>query len=115
MGKLTKEFNDYRKKMNAALLDSDNLVMKRLFNIDSQSYDEGALSAKTKEMLGLVASLVLRCDDCIRYHLIQCHDLGLNRKELFEVLSIAQVVGGSIVIPHSRRALEFWDDIEQTA
>ncbi len=114
MGKLVEEYNQYRNKMNDALLDTDNKVIKRFFNIDTNTYLEGALSVKTKEMMGLVASMVLRCDDCIKYHLLKCHNLGMNKEELFEIFSIANVVGGSIVIPHTRRALEFWNDIETT-
>ncbi|MEI6750305.1 MAG: carboxymuconolactone decarboxylase family protein [Bacteroidales bacterium] len=111
MGKKVEDYNAYRQKMNKRLLASDNLVIKRIFNIDTNAYQEGALPVKTKEMLGLVASMVLRCDDCIKYHLLRCHENGLSGKELFEVLAIANLVGGTIVIPHTRRAIEFWDDI----
>ncbi len=109
-----KDFNDYRANMNDKLLAEDNLVLKRFFNLDTNAYTEGALPVKTKEMMGLVASMVLRCDDCIKYHLIRCHEQGMNRKELFEIFSIANLVGGSIVIPHTRRALEFWEELEKT-
>ena len=108
-----KDFNDYRARMNDKLLSEDNLVLKRFFNLDTNAYAEGALPVKTKEMMGLVASMVLRCDDCIKYHLIQCHEQGMNRQELFEIFSIANLVGGSIVIPHTRRALEFWEELEK--
>lgn len=111
MGKL-QEFNEYREKMNEKILSGNNKVIKRFFNLDTNAYAEGALNVKTKEMLGLVASMVLRCDDCIRYHLIRCKDEGLSKEELFEVFAIANLVGGSIVIPHTRRALEFWEEIE---
>jgi AhpD family alkylhydroperoxidase len=111
MGKKVDEYNVYRRKMNERLLASDNLVIKRIFNIDTNAYTHGALSVKTKEMLGLVSSLVLRCDDCIKYHLLRCHENGLTEQELFEVFAIANLVGGTIVIPHTRRAVEFWDDI----
>jgi AhpD family alkylhydroperoxidase len=104
-------FNVYREKMNARILDADNLVIKRFFNLDTQAYLPGALDVKTKEMLGLVASLVLRCDDCIRYHLLKCHEQKVTKEELFEVLSIGTLVGGSIVIPHLRKAVEFWDSL----
>lgn len=107
-----KAFNDYRSKMNERILQEDNLVIKRLFNLDTQTYSEGELSVKTKEMLGLVASMVLRCDDCIKYHLEKCHDAGTTRKEFFEIFSVANIVGGSIVIPHLRRAVEFLDQLE---
>jgi len=107
-----KEFNDYRSKMNERILSADNLVLKRLFNLDTNTYDEGALSVKTKEMLGLVASMVLRCDDCIKYHVQKCHENGVSKAEIFEVFAIANIVGGTIVIPHLRRAVEFWEQLE---
>lgn len=106
-------FNAYRAKMNEKLLAGDNKVLKRFFNLDSNAYQEGALPAKTKELLGLVASMVLRCDDCISYHLGKCYDLGVTREEVFEVFSIANLVGGSICIPHTRRALEYWEALER--
>lgn len=105
------EFNDYRAKMNERIMQSDNLVLKRLFNLDSNTYSDGALSVKTKEMLGLVASMVLRCDDCIKYHLQKCHEEGVTTEEVFEVFAVANIVGGTIVIPHLRRAVEFWDQL----
>jgi len=106
------DFNAYRSKMNKKLLSSDNLVIKRFFNLDTNAYLDGAIPAKTKEMLGLVSSMVLRCDDCIKYHLVKCHEQHLSREELFEIFAIANLVGGSIVIPHTRRALEFWEELE---
>ncbi|MBK6345623.1 MAG: carboxymuconolactone decarboxylase family protein [Bacteroidales bacterium] len=112
MGKKADEFNQYRQRMNNRLLEADNnKVIKRIFNVDTNAYLEGVLPVKTKEMLGLVSSLVLRCDDCVRYHLIRCHENGMSENELFEVLGIANLVGGTIVIPHTRRAVEFWDDL----
>ena len=111
MGTKVDEFNEYRQKMNERILSSDNLVIKRIYNIDTNAYLDGALPVKTKELLGLVSSLVLRCDDCIKYHLLRCHENGVVEKELFEVLAIANLVGGTIVIPHTRRAVEFWDDL----
>ena len=105
-------FNSYRSKMNDRILASDNLVIKRLFNLDTNTYSEGALSVKTKEMLGLVSSMVLRCDDCIKYHLENSHKAGLTKEEVVESLSIATLVGGTIVIPHLRRAYEYWDALE---
>ena len=113
MGKQLEEFNEYRQKMNEKLLAEDNLVLKRFFNLDTNAYQEGALPVKTKEMMGLVASMVLRCDDCIKYHLIKCHEQQMNKAELMEVFAIANLVGGSIVIPHTRRALEFWEELEK--
>lgn len=106
------EFNDYRAKMNERLLSNDNLVIKRFFNLDTNTYAEGALDIKTKEMLGLVASTVLRCDDCIKYHLEKSFNAGLTRKEMLEVMQVGVIVGGSIVIPHLRRAYEFWEELE---
>jgi AhpD family alkylhydroperoxidase len=105
------EFNSYREKMNEKILGADNLVLKRLFNLDTNTYQEGALPVQTKEMLGLVASMVLRCDDCIKYHLGKCHELGITREQIFEVFAVANIVGGTIVIPHTRRAVEYWDSL----
>lgn len=114
MSNLVQEFNDYRSKMNEKLLADDNKVIKRIFNLDTNTYTEGALDVKTKELLGLVASAVLRCDDCIKYHLETCYKLGINRKEMMEAMSVATLVGGTIVIPHLRRAYEFWEALEET-
>jgi AhpD family alkylhydroperoxidase len=113
MSNKVEEFNEYRKKMNDKLLSENNLVLKRIFNIDTNAYTDGALPSKTKEMLGLMASMVLRCDDCIRYHIEKCHSLKISKPELFEIFAIANLVGGTIVIPHTRRALEFWEDLEK--
>ncbi len=106
------EFNEYRAKMNERILSQDNLVIKRLFNLDTNTYAEGALNVKTKEMLGLVASMVLRCDDCIKYHLGKCKEEGISTAEIFEVFAIANIVGGTIVIPHLRRAVEYWEALQ---
>lgn len=105
-------FNEYRAKMNEKILAEDNKVLKRFFNLDTNAYQDGALSSKTKELLGLVASMVLRCDDCIRYHLGKCFNEGVNKEEIFEVFAIANLVGGSICIPHTRRAVEYWEALE---
>jgi AhpD family alkylhydroperoxidase len=102
------EFKAEREKLNALTLANANLEIKRFFNLDTMTYKDGVLPAKQKEMLGLVASMVLRCDDCIRYHLDKCHELQVSTEEVMEVMNIALVVGGSIVIPHLRRAVEFW-------
>lgn len=107
------EFNEYREKMNQKILSQDNLVLKRIYNIDTNAYMEGALDSRTKELLGLVSSMVLRCDNCIKYHLLKCFELGFNKTEIFEVFAIANLVGGTIVIPHTRRAVEFWDELEK--
>jgi AhpD family alkylhydroperoxidase len=113
MTNLTDEFNEYRQKMNEKILSADNLVIKRLYNLDTNTYQDGAIPSKTKEMLGLVASMVLRCDDCVKYHLQKCHEQGLSSKELFEIFAVANIVGGTIVIPHTRRALEFWEGLSE--
>jgi AhpD family alkylhydroperoxidase len=115
MSDLISEFNDYRAKMNEKLLADDNKVIKRIFNLDTNAYSEGALDVKTKELLGLVASAVLRCDDCIKYHLETAYKNGVNRTEMMEAMSIATLVGGTIVIPHLRRAYEFWEALEESA
>lgn len=108
-----KEFNDYRQKMNDRILAQDNKVLKRFWSLDNQTYKDGALDLKTKELLGLVASMVLRCDDCIKYHLGTANEIGINTDEIYEVFSVANLVGGSIVIPHTRRAAEYWDILEE--
>lgn len=113
MSDQVKEFNDYRSKMNEVILGKDNLVIKRLFNLDTQTYSEGALTVKTKEMLGLVASMVLRCDDCIKYHLEKCKEQGCATEEIYEIFAVANIVGGTIVIPHTRRAAEFWEELNK--
>lgn len=110
--KSVKAFNDYRAKMNEKLLAApNNKVIKRIFNVDTNAYMQGALDIKTKEMLGLVASMVLKCDDCVFYHLEKCYEQGVTTEELMEVFGIANLVGGTIVIPHTRRAMEFWEDL----
>lgn len=111
MSNLVKEFNDYRTKMNEVILGKNNLVMKRLWNLDTNTYEPGALDSRTKEMLGLVASMVLRCDDCIKYHLGACYEEGLGTEEIYEVFAVANIVGGTIVIPHTRRAAEYWEEL----
>jgi AhpD family alkylhydroperoxidase len=106
------EFNEYRSRMNEKILSQQNKVINRLFNLDTNTYEGGALSSEIKEMLGLTASLVLRCDDCVRYHLQKCYEKGVNKEQLFEILAVANIVGGTIVIPHTRRAVEFWEALE---
>jgi AhpD family alkylhydroperoxidase len=113
MNEKVKEFRDYRARMNEKILAADNKVIKRIYNIDTNTYMEGALSTKTKEMLGLVSSMVLRCDDCIKYHLEKCQEQGVTTEELFEVFSVANLVGGTIVIPHTRRAVEYWEALNE--
>jgi AhpD family alkylhydroperoxidase len=109
---IVREFNDYRQKMNERILAHDNKTLKRFWSLDNQAYQEGALDKKTKELLGLVASMVLRCDDCIKYHIGTCYELGVTKDEIFEVFTIANLVGGSICIPHTRRAVEYWEALE---
>ena len=105
------DFTKFRKRMNERILGHDNQVVRRFFALDTQTYQGGALDVKTKEMLGLVASLVLRCDDCVSYHVAQCKEAGVSEDEFFEIFSVGLVVGGSIVIPHLRRAVDFLDEI----
>ncbi|HRX24123.1 MAG: carboxymuconolactone decarboxylase family protein [Chitinophagales bacterium] len=109
MSQLIEEFNDYRARMNEVILGKNNKVINRLFNLDTNTYADGALPVSTKEMLGLVASMVLRCDDCIKYHLGKCHEEGVTTEQVYEVFAIANIVGGTIVIPHTRRAAEYWE------
>ena len=106
-----RDFTAFRQRMNERILGHDNQVVKRFFALDTQTYKAGALDVKTKEMLGLVASLVLRCDDCVSYHVAQCLEAGVSEDEFFEVFSVGLVVGGSIVIPHLRRAVDFLDQM----
>ena len=105
------EFNSERERLNKLVLAEDNLVLKRLYNLDTQTYAEGALPVSTKEMLGLVASMVLRCDDCIKYHLGKSHELGVTTEQMYEIFAVANIVGGTIVIPHTRRAAEYWEEL----
>jgi len=109
MSDLISDFNSYRSKMNDVILAKDNLVLKRFWSLDNQAYADGALPSKTKELMGLVASMVLRCDDCIKYHLGKCYILETSTEEMYEVFAIANLVGGSIVVPHTRRAAEYWE------
>ena len=111
MGKLVEEFNNYRTRMNDRIMDTADTNMKRFLALDITTYANGSLDVKTKEMLGLVASMVLRCDDCIKYHLGKCYEAGVNSSEMNEIFMISNLVGGSIVIPHYRRAVEYWDEL----
>lgn len=113
MSELIDDFNAYRSRMNEVILGNNNLVLKRLWNLDTNTYEAGALNTKTKEMLGLVASMVLRCDDCIKYHLGKCFEQGVSTAELYEVFAVANIVGGTIVVPHTRRAAEYWEALQQ--
>ncbi len=109
---LVTDFNEYRSRMNDLILSKDNLVIKRLWNLDTNTYAAGALDVKTKELLGLVASMVLRCDDCIKYHLGKANELEVTTEQLYEVFAVANIVGGTIVIPHTRRAAEYWEELK---
>jgi AhpD family alkylhydroperoxidase len=111
MGKLLDDYNEYRDKMNQKILAADNTAIKRFYAVDTLTYQVGALPVKTKEMMGLVASMVLRCDDCIRYHLQKCKHEGVTKEEFFEIFSVALTIGGSIIIPHLRRAVEFLEEL----
>ena len=107
------EFNAYRSKMNARILEDNNKIVKRIFNLDTNAFMDGALSKKTKELLGLGNSLVLRCDDCVKYHLEACSELNVTADELVEAMSVSLLVGGTIMIPHLRRAYEYWDALQE--
>jgi len=109
------EFNDYRSKMNDKIIGSNNKILKRIFNLDTNAFTEGAVNKVTKEMIGLSTSMVLRCDDCVRYHLTKCFELGVTDEQVFEIFSIANLIGGTVVIPHLRRAVEFWGDLQEEA
>lgn len=108
-----KQFREERERLNKIVLEQGGLTIKRFFNLDTQAYAEGALPVKTKEMLGLVSSLVLRCDDCVLYHLLKCHEEGVTDEEFAEAISIGLVVGGSITIPHIRRAFKAWNELKE--
>ena len=108
---LVDDFNSYRSKMNEKILSSDSLIIKRIFNLDTNAYSEGHLDVRTKELIGLTCSLVLRCDDCVRYHLGKCKDVGLSTDQVHEAMGVATLVGGTIVIPHLRRAYEYWEEL----
>jgi AhpD family alkylhydroperoxidase len=110
---LVTQFNEYRGKMNERIMESDSLIIKRIFNLDTNAYQEGALDVKSKELIGLTCSLVLRCDDCVKYHLGKCKEVGFTTGEVHEAMGVATLIGGTIVIPHLRRAFEYWDDLQK--
>jgi len=110
---IVEEFNAYRSKMNEKMLEDNNKIIKRIFNLDTNTYMEGVLSRKTKELLGLGNSLVLRCDDCVKYHLEECHKLGMSKEEVIEAMSVSLLIGGTIIIPHLRRAFEYWEALDE--
>lgn len=109
---LVENFNEYRSKMNEKILAADDLIIKRIFNLDTNAYAAGHLDVKSKELIGLTCSLVLRCDDCVKYHLGKCKEIGFTTEEVHEAMGIATLVGGTIVIPHLRRAFEFWEELQ---
>lgn len=109
---LVNDFDTYRSRMNEKIMASENLILKRIFNLDTNAYAEGSLDVRTKELIGLTCSLVLRCDDCVKYHLGKCKEQGLTAKEVHEAMGVATLVGGTIVIPHLRRAFEYWEALE---
>ena len=109
---LVKQFNDYRARMNEKIAEGDNLIIKRIFNLDTNAYAEGVLDVKTKELIGLTCSLVLRCDDCVKYHLGKCKELNFSTTEINEAMGVATLIGGTIVIPHLRRAFEYWEALQ---
>jgi len=115
MSNPVKKFNDYRSRMNERLLDDSSKMLKRIFSLDKQAFQKGELDVATKELLGLVASTVLRCDDCIKYHLENCYKENLSKTTVMETLEIATLVGGTIVIPHLRRAYEYWEALESNS
>ncbi len=108
---LVEQFNQYRSRMNERIATSDDLVIKRIFNLDTHAYQPGMLDVRSKELIGLTCSLVLRCDDCVKYHLGKCHEIGLKTGEVHEAMGVATLIGGTIVIPHLRRAFEYWEEL----
>jgi len=113
MANSVEEFNAYRAQMNDKLLSENNKLIKRIFNLDTNAFMPGALDVKTKELLGLVASAVMRCDDCVKYHLESSRKNGATKEEVMETLGIATLIGGTIVIPHLRKAYEYWEKLEE--
>ncbi len=109
---LVEDFNTYRSKMNEKIMASDSLIIKRIFNLDTNAYSDGHLDVRSKELIGLTCSLVLRCDDCVRYHLGKCQEAGLTTEQVQEAMGIATLVGGTIVVPHLRRAFEYWEELQ---
>ncbi|TAE00381.1 MAG: carboxymuconolactone decarboxylase family protein [Bacteroidetes bacterium] len=107
------EFNAYRSQMNEKMLATDNKLLKRFFNLDTNAYTEGELEVKTKELIALACSMVLRCDDCVKYHIGKCKEIGMSNPQIQEAMSIALLIGGSIVIPHLRRAYEYLEEFDK--
>ena len=115
MSSRLRQFREFREKMNERILGQKNASVNRFFTLDGKAYEPGALDALTKEYAGLAASMVLRCDDCIAYHVIRCKELGAEDEQLFEIFNVGLIVGGSIVIPHLRRAVELLDELNEAA
>jgi AhpD family alkylhydroperoxidase len=111
---LVEQFNEYRGRMNDRIMSAENLIIKRIFNLDTNAYQAGSLDVKSKELIGLTCSLVLRCDDCVKYHLGKCKEVGFTTEEVHEAMGVATLVGGTIVIPHLRKAFEFWDELSRS-
>jgi len=109
---IVEDFNTYRTRMNEKIMASDSLIIKRIFNLDTNAFAEGQLDARSKELIGLTCSLVLRCDDCVRYHLGKCKELGFSTGQVNEAMGVATLIGGTIVVPHLRRAFEFWEELQ---
>lgn len=109
---IVKQFNDYRSRMNEKIAEGDNLIIKRIFNLDTNAYAPGVLDVKSKELIGLTCSLVLRCDDCVKYHLGKCKEVGFTTAEVNEAMGVATLIGGTIVVPHLRRAFEYWEALQ---
>jgi AhpD family alkylhydroperoxidase len=111
---ILENFNDYRSQMNEKIMAADNIILKRLFNLDTNCYAPGSVDVISKEMIGLACSMVLRCDDCVKYHLGKCKEIDITDEQIFEVFAIANLIGGTIVIPHLRRAVEYWEALKQS-
>lgn len=109
---LVDDFNSYRAEMNEKIMGSDSLIIKRIFNLDANAYSPGHLDVKSKELIGLTCSLVLRCDDCVRYHLGRSKEVGFTTEEVHEAMGVATLIGGTIVIPHLRRAFDYWEELQ---
>lgn len=109
----TEEFNRFRSRMNDRLLNTGDKIIKRIFNLDTNAYEEGHLDIVTKELIGLSCSLVLRCDDCVKYHLGKCFELKIGSEQVVEAMSVSTLIGGTIVIPHLRRAMDYWDELNK--
>lgn len=109
---LVEDFNAYRSRMNDKIAATDSLIIKRILNLDTNAYSDGHLDVKSKELIGLTCSLVLRCDDCVKYHLEKCMEVGLSQEQMHEAMGIATLIGGTIVVPHLRRAFEYLEELQ---